>query len=79
MRGSITRVSRKDGSGCILAEDGKEVCFGRSEARSQGVDELRVGNWVEFEPQYGFERSCAVSVKRSQRAGQLPGTPNEGK
>lgn len=27
MRGSITRVSRKDGSGCILAEDGKEVCL----------------------------------------------------
>ena len=25
MRGSVTRVSRKEGSGCILAEDGKEV------------------------------------------------------
>lgn len=27
MRGSITRVSRKDRSSCILAEDGNEVYF----------------------------------------------------
>ena len=75
MRGSITRVSRKDGSGSILAEDGKEVCFERSEARI-GVDELRVGHWVEFELQYGFEQSWAVNVKPVQRdAGQRPGTP----
>ncbi len=73
MRGSITRVSRKDGSGCILAEDGKEVCFERSEATKHGVDELRVGHWVEFELQYGFERSCAVNIKRLQSdAGQRP-------
>lgn len=75
MRGSITRVSRKDGSGCILAEDGKEVCFERSKA-SNGVDELRVGHWVEFELQYGFEQPCAVNVRRLQRdAGQRPGAP----
>lgn len=67
MRGSITRVSRKDGSGCILAEDGKEICFERSEASGNGVEELRVGHSVEFELQYGFERPCAVNVKRLQR------------
>ena len=67
MRGSITRVSRKDGSGCILAEDGKEVCFERSEASRDGVDKFRVGHSVEFELQYGFERPCAVNVKRVQR------------
>jgi len=64
MRGSITRVSRKDGSGCILAEDGKEVCFERSEASRDGVDKLGVGHSVEFELQYGFERPCAVNIKR---------------
>ena len=75
MRGSITQVSRKDGSGCILTEDGKEVCFERSE-KSNRVDDLRVGHWVEFELQYGFERPCAVNVKRSQRdADPRPGTP----
>ena len=67
MRGSITRVSRKDGSGCIVAEDGKEVYFERSEASSHGVDDLRVGHWVEFELQYGFERPCAVNIKRLHR------------
>jgi cold shock CspA family protein len=76
MRGSITRVSRKDGSGRILAEDGKEVYFERSEASSNGVDDLRVGHWVEFELQYGFERPCAVNVKRLQGdASQRPGAP----
>ena len=73
MRGSITRVSRKDGSGCILAEDGKEICFERSAASSNGAEELRVGHWVEFELQYGFERPCAVNLKRFERdAGQGP-------
>lgn len=64
MRGSITRVSRKDGSGCILAEDGKKVCFEQSEASRDGVDKFRVGHSVEFELQYGFERPCAVNIKR---------------
>ncbi len=74
MRGSITRVSRKDGSGCILSEGGKEICFERSEASSNEVEELRVGHRVEFELQYGFERPCAVNVRRLQRAaGQTPG------
>jgi cold shock CspA family protein len=75
MRGSITRVSRKDGSGCILAEDGKEVYFERSGV-SNGAGDLRVGHSVEFELQYGFERPCAVNIKRLHRdAGQRPGTP----
>jgi len=67
MRGSITRVSRKDGSGSISAEDRKEICFERSEATSRGVGELRVGDWVDFELQYGFERPCAVNVRRLER------------
>jgi cold shock CspA family protein len=74
MRGSVTRVSRKDGSGSILAEDGKEVHFERSRGSSNGVDDLRVGHWVEFELQYGFERPCAVNIKRLHGdAGQRPG------
>jgi cold shock CspA family protein len=47
-----------------LAEDGKEVCFERSEASRDGVDKFRVGHSVEFELQYGFERPCAVNIKR---------------
>ena len=67
MRGSITRVSRKDGSGCILAEDAKDVYFQRSEASSSGVEDLRIGDSVEFELQYGFERPWAVNIKRLHR------------
>jgi cold shock CspA family protein len=69
MRGSVTRVSRKNGSGCILAEDGNEVCFERSAVGGNGTDEddLKVGHYVEFELQYGFERPCAVNVKRLHR------------
>lgn len=63
MRGSITRVSRKDGSGRILAENGKEVHFERSATGGNGGEDLRVGSWVEFELQYGFEEACAVNVK----------------
>ncbi len=69
MRGSVTRVSRKNGSGSILAEDGNEVGFERSAVDRNGVDEddLKVGHSVEFELQYGFERPCAVNVKRLHR------------
>lgn len=63
MRGSITRVSRKNGSGSILAEDGKEVHFDRSGVGGKGVDGLKVGHSVEFELQYGFERLRAVNIK----------------
>ena len=73
MRGSVTRISR-DGAGSILAEDGKEVHFERPGASRNGVDDLRVGHWVEFELQYGFERPSAVNIKRLH--GQRPGAPN---
>ena len=76
MRGSITRVSRKDGSGSILTEDGKEVSFERSGINSNGADDLRVGHWVQFELQYGFEQPCALNVRRLQDdAGQRPVAP----
>ena len=59
MRGSVTQVSG-DGSGCILAEDGNEVYFERSAIGSSGIDDLRVGHWVE----YGFEELRAAGIKR---------------
>lgn len=46
----------------------------RSEA-SNRVEDLRVGHRVEFELQYGFERPCAVNIKRLHRDGQRPGAP----
>lgn len=66
MRGSITEVSG-GGLGRILAEDGNEVYFDKSGISECGVDELRVGHWVEFELQYKFEQLRAVSIKRLYR------------
>jgi hypothetical protein len=65
MRGSITRVSRKDGSGCILAEDGKEVCFERSEASRDGVDKLTVGNWSNSTCSNRPERVRAIHIRHT--------------
>ncbi len=83
MRGSITRVSRKDGSGSILAEDGKEVSFERSGINSNGAGELRVGHWVEFELQYGFDQPYAMNVPQphigdSHPLRSEPGSPRTG-
>jgi len=76
MRGSVTRISR-DGAGSILAEDGQDVHFERSGASCNGTGDLRIGQAVEFELQYGFERPSAVNIKRLHRdAGQRPGALN---
>jgi cold shock CspA family protein len=76
MRGSIRGFHGKTDPAAFLAEGGKEVHFEQSEASSNRVDDLRVGQWVEFELQYGFERPCAVNVNRWQRdAGQRSGAP----
>jgi cold shock CspA family protein len=66
MRGSITQVSG-DGSGCILAKDGNEIYFEKSGISGSGFDGLRVGHWVEFEVQNGFEELHAVGIKRLRR------------
>ena len=76
MRGSVTRVSRQDGSGAILAEDGKEVYFERSGVGANGLEGLRVGHWVEFELQFGFERQRAVNIKRLHGDAGRPGAPS---
>jgi hypothetical protein len=45
----------------------REICFERAEASGKRVKELSVGYPVEFELQYGFERPCAVNVRRLER------------
>lgn len=65
MRGSITKLSRREGYGFILAEDGNEVYFDKSEAKAH---DLRVGQCVEFELQYALLSNSvlrAVHIRRS--------------
>ena len=63
MRGSITRLLRKQGWGFILGEDGCEAYFDRSGVNGPEIGSLSVGQWVEYELQYGFERLRATNVK----------------
>jgi len=63
MRGSITGLLRKQRCGFILGEDGCEIYFDRSALDGTEFAALSVGQWVEFELQYGFERLHATSIK----------------
>lgn len=62
MRGSITQLSRKEGYGFILGEDGCEVYFDRSALNGSDIAGLSVGQWVEYEPQDGVERLRATNI-----------------
>ena len=68
MRGSITRLLRKQGCGFILGEDGCEVYFDRSALNGSDIAGISVGQWVEYELQYGFERLRGTNI-RSLRGG----------
>lgn len=63
VRGSITGLLRKQGCGFILGEDGCEIYFDRSTLNGTEFVELSVGQWVEFDLQYGFERLRATNVR----------------
>jgi cold shock CspA family protein len=63
MRGSITGLLRKRGCGFILGEDGCEVYFDRSAVNKSDIARLFVGQWVEYELQYGFERVRGTNIK----------------
>lgn len=63
MRGSITRLLRKQGCGFVLGEDGCEAYFDRSGVNGSEIGGLSVGQWVEYELQYGFERLRATNIK----------------
>ena len=67
MRGSITGLLRKQRSGFILGEDGCEIYFERSALNGMEFTALSVGQWVEFELQYGFERLRAANIRPLQK------------
>ena len=67
MRGSITRLLTKQGGGFILGEDGCEVYFDCSALNGLDMAGLSVGQWVEYELQYGFERLHSTNIKILRR------------
>lgn len=79
MRGSITGLLRKQSCGFILGEDGCEVYFDSSGLKGFEITALSVGQWVEFELQYGSERLRAVNIRALPGVGrggasQIPGS-----
>lgn len=62
-RGSITRLFREEGCGFILDQDGCELHFDRSGLNGVDISSLFLGEWVEYEVQYGFERLRAINVR----------------
>jgi cold shock CspA family protein len=75
MRGSITGILRKKGCGFILGEDGCEVFFDRSTLGETDIGVLSVGQWVEYEIAYGFERMRAAKVRLLPAAAHNEGRP----
>ena len=63
MRGSITRLLRKQGCGFILGEDGCEVYFDQGGLNRLQMRELSVGQWVEYELAYGPDRLRAMDIR----------------
>jgi cold shock CspA family protein len=63
MRGSITKLLRKRRCGFVLGEDGCEAYFDESALDGTGSTSLSVGQWVEYELQFGFERLRAINVR----------------
>jgi cold shock CspA family protein len=61
MRGSITAITKNDGRGIILGEDGYEVYFDQSSFDGFNFHQLFVGDWVEFE-----ERSFGVRLRAAK-------------
>ena len=62
---------RKPGWGFIPDEDRCEVCFDCSMLNGSDIAGLSVGQWVEYELQYGFERLRGTNISWS-RGNEVP-------
>ncbi len=63
MRGSVWQLQKTPVSGFIIGEDGCEIYFDRDGLNGTNIAALSVGQWVEFDLQYGPERPRATNIK----------------
>ena len=61
IRGSITRLVKKQGYGFILGEDGCEVYFEKAALKGIDIHSMSVGQWVEYGVWFGA-RAQAVDI-----------------
>jgi len=62
MRGSVARLNKKLGCGCILGEDGCEAYFDLSSLEGMDIRALSIGKAVDYQEHFGHERLRAASV-----------------
>ena len=63
-KGTIKRIMRERGFGFILAEDGREIFFHRSELQDVDFDKLEEGDHLEFTVTKGNKGPQAIGIKK---------------
>ncbi len=64
-KGTVKRIMRERGFGFILAEDGREIFFHRSELQNVDFDKLMEGDGLEFTIVKGDKGPQATGVKKA--------------
>jgi CspA family cold shock protein len=64
-KGTVKRIMRGRGFGFILAEDGREIFFHRSELQNVDFDELMEGDHLEFNVVKGAKGPQATDIKKA--------------
>jgi CspA family cold shock protein len=64
-KGTVKRIMRERGFGFILAEDGREIFFHRSELQNVVFDELGEGDHLEFTIVKGEKGPQATDIKKT--------------
>ncbi len=68
-KGTVKRLMRERGFGFILAEDGKEIFFHRSELQDVEFDKLEEGDQLEFNVTTGDKGPQASGIKKTSEEG----------
>lgn len=64
-KGTVKQIMRERGFGFILAEDGREIFFHRSELQNVDFDKLEQGDHLEFTVTKGNKGPQAVDIKKT--------------
>lgn len=64
-KGTVKGIMRERGFGFILAEDGREIFFHRSELQNLDFNELKEGDRLEFSITKGNKGLQATDIKKA--------------
>lgn len=63
MRGFISRITKAEGSGFIQGDDNPDMYFDISDVSGETFLSLSLGEWVEYDLQFGPDRLRAVNIR----------------